>query len=119
MTTYKSDFRTDFYTNQRCQIILSCGISFDTTRDDSCVSGVHTSSTERLLENTFTKTQLESINTVSMDMWRPYMQSAERKVPNAELVHGKLHLGKYLNEAIDKVRRREVLKKQPVLTALQ
>lgn len=38
------------------------------------------------------------------------MQSAERKVPNAELVHGKLHLAKYLNEAIDKVRRREVLK---------
>lgn len=38
------------------------------------------------------------------------MQSAERKASNAELVHGKLHLAKYLNEAIDKVRRREVLK---------
>jgi len=70
--------------------------------------GRDTSSTERLLDKTFTKNQLESINTVSMDMWRPYMQSVERKVSNAEIVHDKFHLVKYLNEAIDKVRRREV-----------
>lgn len=38
------------------------------------------------------------------------MQSAERKASNAELVHSKLHLAKYLNEAIDKVRQRELLK---------
>jgi len=69
--------------------------------------GRDTSSTERLLDKTFTKNQLESINTVSMDMWRPYMQSVERKVFNAEIVHNKFHLVKYLNEAIDKVRRRE------------
>jgi len=70
--------------------------------------GRDTVSTEKLLEKTFTKKQLENINTVSMDMWKPYMQSIERKTPNAEIVHDKFHLIKYLNEAIDKVCRRDV-----------
>jgi len=69
-------------------------------------------STDKLLDKTFTKKQLESINTVSIDMWKPYMQSIERKAPNAEIVHDKFHLIKYLNEAIDKVRRREVQKNE-------
>jgi transposase len=74
--------------------------------------GRDTTSTEQLLDKTFTKNQLESINTVSMDMWKPYMQSIDNKVPNAEIVHDKFHLIKYLNEAIDKVRRREVQKNE-------
>lgn len=74
--------------------------------------GRDTLSTEKLLEKAFTKTQLENINTVSMDMWKPYMQSIESKVPNAEIVHDKFHLIKYLNEAIDKIRRREVYKNE-------
>jgi transposase len=74
--------------------------------------GRDTLSTEKLLEKAFTKTQLENINTVSMDMWKPYMQSIESKAPNAEIVHDKFHLIKYLNEAIDKIRRREVYKNE-------
>jgi transposase len=71
-----------------------------------------TASTELLLDKTFTQDQLKSINTVSMDMWKPYMQSVELKAPNAEIVHDKFHLVKYLNDAIDKVRRREVKKNE-------
>jgi transposase len=67
-----------------------------------------TASTEELLEKTFTPNQLKSIQTVSMDMWKPYMQSIEVMAPNAEIVHDRFHLVKYLNDAIDKVRRREV-----------
>jgi len=67
-----------------------------------------TQSAERLLEQTFTPKQMESINTVSMDMWQPYINSVENKLPNAEIVHDKFHLIKYLNEVIDKIRRREV-----------
>jgi transposase len=67
-----------------------------------------TESVERLLENTFTKEQLTNINTVSMDMWRPYINSVTNKMPDAEIVHDKFHLIQYLNKSIDKVRRREV-----------
>lgn len=69
-----------------------------------------TESTERLLGNTFTQGQLQSINTISMDMRKPYMQAIDLMAPNAEVVHDKFHLVKYLNDAIDKVRRREVQK---------
>jgi transposase len=66
-------------------------------------------STENLLEKTFTNKQLDKINTVSMDMWRPYITSVENKIPNAEIVHDKFHLTQYLNKSIDQVRRREVM----------
>lgn len=36
------------------------------------------------------------------------MQAVDSKSQNAEIVHDKFHLIKYLNEAIDKIRRREV-----------
>ncbi len=74
--------------------------------------GRDTSSIEQTLDKAFTQSQLESINTVSMDMWKPYIQSIEGKAPNAEIIHDKFHLIKYLNNAIDKVRRREVQKNE-------
>lgn len=67
-----------------------------------------TASVENLLKSTFTDKQLKNINTVSMDMWRPYINSVTNKIPNAEIVHDKFHLIQYLNKSIDKVRRREV-----------
>lgn len=65
-------------------------------------------STSLLLTQTFTKKQLHDINTVSMDMWRPYINTVTNKCPNAEIVHDKFHLVAYLNKGIDQVRRREV-----------
>lgn len=67
-----------------------------------------TVSTEKLLRKVFTQEQLNAINTVSIDMWKPYINAIENAVPNAEVVHDKFHLIKYLNESIDKIRRREV-----------
>tara|TARA_R110002051_G_scaffold297166_1_gene363417 strand:- start:811 stop:2022 length:1212 start_codon:yes stop_codon:yes gene_type:complete len=49
-----------------------------------------------------------SVETVSVDMWKAYMTSVEEVFPNAKVVHDRFHLIKYLNDAIDKVRRREV-----------
>lgn len=54
--------------------------------------------------------QRESVKTISMDMWQAFMAMAKEELPRAEIVHDKFHLIKYLNEAIDKVRRREVKK---------
>lgn len=42
-----------------------------------------------------------------MDMWPAYMASAEKNVPEAEIVHDKFHISKHLSEAVDKVRRKE------------
>jgi len=43
-----------------------------------------------------------------MDIWMSYIKTANDILPNASIVHDLLHLVKYLNEAIDKVRRMEV-----------
>ncbi len=65
-------------------------------------------SVKSLLIKTFTKQQLNEINTVSMDMWQPYIKTITNECPNAEIVHDKFHLVAYLNKGIDQVRRREV-----------
>lgn len=61
-----------------------------------------------LLEKGLTQEQREEVEEISMDMWEWFRVAAEEKIPQAEIVHDKFHLIKYLNEAIDKVRRREV-----------
>tara|TARA_B100001059_G_C17750435_1_gene536851 strand:+ start:53 stop:1264 length:1212 start_codon:yes stop_codon:yes gene_type:complete len=50
----------------------------------------------------------KAVQTVSIDMWKAYLNSVGQVFPQAEVVHDRFHLIKYLNDAIDKVRRREV-----------
>jgi len=59
------------------------------------------------LWNTLTKEQLRKIVSVSMDMWPAFMTSAQKNVPQASIVHDRFHVSKYLNDAVDKVRRKE------------
>lgn len=47
------------------------------------------------------------IDAVAMDMWPAFIASAETHAPQAAIVHDKFHISKYLNEAVDKVRRAE------------
>lgn len=70
--------------------------------------GRNKESVNQLLSNTFTNEQRQSINTVSMDMWKAFINSVEINCPNAEIVHDKFHLISYLNKSMDQVRRREV-----------
>ncbi len=56
---------------------------------------------------TLNKEQQAKITAVSMDKWQAFISSAHKNVPQAEIVHDKFHVSKYLNEAVDKVRRRE------------
>jgi len=77
-----------------------CVLDVGENRDEKSVTA--------LLEKTFTKKQLMNINTVCMDMWKSYINAVGYCIPNAEIVHDKFHLIKYLNEAIDNIRRREV-----------
>lgn len=59
------------------------------------------------LWETLNETQRADVTSVSMDMCQAFMSSAKKNVPEAEIVHDKFHISKYLNEAVDKVRRSE------------
>lgn len=61
-----------------------------------------------LIDKALTEKQRKAVKRISLDMWQAFISLAQEKLPEAEIVHDKFHLIKYLNEAIDKVRRREV-----------
>lgn len=63
--------------------------------------------TKSLLENTVAPEHRGRLKTVSMDMWKAYISSVGEVFPKADIVHDRFHLVKYLNDGIDKVRRRE------------
>lgn len=63
---------------------------------------------KNLLNNSLTDLQKSKIDTVSLDMWKAYNSAVEEILPKAKKVHDRFHLIKYLNEAIDNVRKREV-----------
>jgi transposase len=65
-------------------------------------------SVEKLFDKSMTKEQQQNVKTISLDMWKAYISTSKSKLVNAEIVHDRFHLVKYLNTAIDKVRRREV-----------
>jgi transposase len=56
---------------------------------------------------TLTPEQKQSVDAVAVDMWEPFIQSIQQAVPQADVVHDKFHVSKYLGEAVDKVRRQE------------
>jgi len=51
--------------------------------------------------------QLGNIEAVSMDMWSAFINSTKKAVPDADIVHDKFHVSKYLNDAVNKVRQAE------------
>lgn len=63
---------------------------------------------KNLLDKTLTPTQQKSVRTVSVDMWKAFINTVKEAMPQADIVHDRFHLVKYLNDALDKVRRREV-----------
>jgi len=50
---------------------------------------------------------VKQIETVAMDMWRPYINSTEAHAPQAKIVFDKFHIAKHLGDAVDQVRRQE------------
>jgi transposase len=56
-----------------------------------------------------TKDQLQSVETVAMDMWEAYYNSTVRFVPGApnKIVYDNFHIAKHMNKAVDDVRRQE------------
>jgi transposase len=54
-----------------------------------------------------TPEQKQAVEAVAVDMWEPFIRTIEKEVPDADIVHDKFHISKYLGEAVDKVRREE------------
>jgi len=59
------------------------------------------------LWESLTPEQKQTVEAVAVDMWEPFIRTAARQVPQADIVHDKFHVSKYLGEAVDKVRRAE------------
>lgn len=49
----------------------------------------------------------KTIEAVAMDMWPAYIGAAGAVLPQASVIFDRFHIKKHLNEAVDKVRRRE------------
>ena len=81
-------------------------------KDRDCVIDVLDDRKSETLE-TWLKTQgnmdLSGINSISMDMWDPFIRAVKEAVPGGEgkIAFDRFHVSKHLNEAVDKVRRRE------------
>lgn len=59
------------------------------------------------LWDSLTEKQKSGVEAVSMDFWKAFITGANKHVPGAAIVHDKFHIMKYINEAVDKVRRKE------------
>jgi transposase len=82
------------------------GIILDVVKDRTKIA------TKNLLNNTLSDHQISKVETISLDMWKSYNTAVDEILPNAKKVHDRFHLIKYLNEAIDNVRKREVKKNE-------
>ncbi len=63
-------------------------------------------STKSLLTSLSQKQQ-KGVEAVAMDFWKAFISQTELLFPEAVIVHDKFHISKYLNEAVDKVRKWE------------
>ena len=59
------------------------------------------------LWETLSGEQKQAVEAVAVDMWPPFIQTLQKQVPDADIVHDKFHVSQYLGEAVDKVRRQE------------
>jgi len=59
------------------------------------------------LWDSLSREQKAAVEAVAVDMWEPFIQTVREQVPDADVVHDKFHVSKYLNEAVDQVRRQE------------
>ena len=63
---------------------------------------------EKLIMKSLNEQQRADIKAVSMDMWESYMLIAQELLPDADIVHDKFHIIKYLKDAVNSERKKEV-----------
>lgn len=71
-------------------------------------SGRKSESVDNLCTKALTEEQRNAVETVCTDMWEAFINGALKYFPNARHCHDLYHCVTYLNDAVDKVRKREV-----------
>lgn len=71
-------------------------------------SGRKSESVDNLCIKALTEEQRNAVETVCTDMWEAFINGALKYFPNARHCHDLYHCVTYLNDAVDKVRKREV-----------
>jgi len=61
----------------------------------------------RDLLETLSPAQRDGVKAIAMDMWPAFMSAAKACLPQADIVHDRFHVAKYLGEAVDAVRKQE------------
>ena len=70
--------------------------------------GRKSESVDNLCTKALTEEQRNAVETVCTDMWDAFINGARKYFPNASHCHDLYHCVTYLNDAVDKVRKREV-----------
>jgi transposase len=91
---------------KRGQSYVTLLTDLDQSRVLDVVEERTTEAADQLWE-TLSPEQKQTVEAVAVDMWEPFIRTIEKQVPNADIVHDKFHVSKYLGEAVDKVRRQE------------
>ena len=91
---------------ERGQSYASVLTDIDRSRVLDLVPGRKLKPAKELLE-TLTPAQRASVKAVAMDMWPAYMSAATTCLPQADIVHDRFHVSKYLGDAVDALRRQE------------
>lgn len=66
-----------------------------------------TSEAASLLLGTLTPAQQAGVKGVAMDMWPAFMGAVKQRLPQADIVHDRFHVAKYLNDAVNATRWQE------------
>ncbi|MDD3051230.1 MAG: ISL3 family transposase [Candidatus Cloacimonetes bacterium] len=74
------------------------------------IEGRKEESAIKVMQSVKESNHCDSLKAVSMDMWKAYINSSKAVFPDVDIVHDKFHLMKYLNEGVDKTRRKEASK---------
>ncbi len=64
-------------------------------------------SVKSVLTTIKTNHNCNKLKAISMDMWKAFMTISAEMFPQADVVHDRFHLSKYLNDGVDKTRRLE------------
>ena len=87
---------------------VSILVDLNNQRIIDVVKGRDKKATEKLICDNLSEDQRSGIEAVSMDMWESYIIVISKLLPNADIVHDKFHIVKYLKDAVDKERKKEV-----------
>lgn len=60
---------------------------------------------QNLLAQAINQAQKPHVRSVSMDMWLPFQTAQNSELPDADCVHDRFHVAKYLADAVDQTRR--------------